>query len=968
MGPDAIIGSFAQKNGIPILCENNYSEWDAAIRAFFLYIGFLDYIDGDSNPPSEPTSDSFFKYKEIKQKAAGVICQSLNTNNRAKFLTKENEKDPLELYTSISSYYQSNQSKNQARIFCDLLFVTCKDNELQKFISDIQIQLMNLNAVGIRVGKPPSVIDISDELLAEIITSKLSGGYDNLKRIIYETRPLETIKVVSKIDDYIRDSYTAAKESDKNHTIKSESAYKAQNFPYCSNGKHNPLTKHSIEECRQLKNKNKQKQTNEKQHYKKKKANSANTNQEPMFEESYSSSEENPVVRYSKAFVTKCSPQSLKPYLDTAASSHMVGDKGAFLTYTRKDMSVETANGSQTPALGHGNVQFLSNGKKVTLHCLHVPNLEETLISMGKLWKSGFTIQKTKNHLFSIERGNNTLMKGKVLDNLFILDMELCFPESAVASIAKSPELLHKRAGHPGNDILRRMHPNINTMGFCEACALGKSKQLPYEGTLPRAKSPGHTIHSDLSGRISPPSIGGGNYYLKLMDDHSRFKSIYILKHKSDAEAAINDYVHEVERKHGYCVKVFVNDNGGEYLSSALQKFLKSKGIRMQFTAPYSPKQNPVSERGNRATSEKARTLLFTSNLSPSFWGEAVVTSTFLENITPCSTIDNKTPFELWNKTKFDLSRLRIFGCRCYVNIPKTLRKGKFDVTSMKGIFLGYDPDKHNWRLMLENGKITKSHDVVFNEDEFPKPPEVHGPCSDLTLNNDNEVDTTFTKHHDNNYNVTEELRHHIEACESERHSISSDSSLTIQPNKPGWDYRLTSKQAPKHVTTDINKSNILTTKRRANAAITPSFKNPTTWKEAMSQPDKLLWIEALKTELKNLTSRGVVIETTLPEQCKPVGNSVQFKRKFDNDGNLIKNKVHICGQGFSQKHGINYDNTFSPTGKFSSLQCLLTIAANDNLEVHHMDAVSAFLNPVLNEEIYMKIPDLLSSNSPVKV
>ncbi|MBW0520931.1 hypothetical protein O181_060646 [Austropuccinia psidii MF-1] len=114
---------------------------------------------------------------------------------------------------------------------------------------------MNLNAVGICVGKPLSIIDISDGLLAEIITRKLSEGYDNLQRIIYETRPLETIKVVSKIDDYIRDSYTTAKACKGNQLIKSESTYKAQNFPYFSNGMHNTLTKNLIQEFRQLKNK-----------------------------------------------------------------------------------------------------------------------------------------------------------------------------------------------------------------------------------------------------------------------------------------------------------------------------------------------------------------------------------------------------------------------------------------------------------------------------------------------------------------------------------------------------------------------------------------------------------------------------------------------------------------------------------------------------------------------------------------
>ncbi|MBW0541438.1 hypothetical protein O181_081153, partial [Austropuccinia psidii MF-1] len=961
MGPDAIAGSAAQKNGIPILCENNYSEWDAAIRAFFLYIGFLDYVDGDINPPSESNLDFFSKYKEMKQKAAGVICQSLNTNNRAKFLTRDNEKNPLELYDAISSYYQSSQSKNQARIFCALLSVKCKNKELEKFISDIRIQLMNLNSVGIRVGKPPNTIDISDELLAEIIISKLSDGYDNLKRMIYETRPLETAKVVSKIDDYIRDSYSNTKESDEGQHVKSESAFKLRNYPYCSNGVHNPSTKHSVEDCRQLKRNNNQKAKNNKNN--KKRANSANTNQESTFEEGYSSSEEIPIVKYSKAFVTKCNSQNLNPYLDTAASSHMVGDRRAFMTYTEKEMSVETANGSQTPVLGHGKVQFLSNHKFITLHCLHVPDLAETLVSMGKLWKAGFTILKTNQSLFSIKKHNSILMNGKVSNNLFVLDMKICLPKSKAASMIKTPDLLHKRTGHPGNEILKRMYPGVKIPEFCEACALSKSKQLPYKGTLRRAITPGHTVHSDLSGKISPPSIGGGNYYLKLTDDFSRFKSIYILKRKSDTVTAIKDYVHEVERKHGNCVKVLVNDNGGEYLDSELQRFLNKKGIKMQLTAPYSPKQNPISERGNRSTSEKARTLLFTSSLPTNFWGEAVVTGTFLENITPCSSIDNKTPFELWNKSKFDLSRLRTFGCRCYVNIPKALRKGKFEPTSKKGIFLGYDSDKHNWRIMLENGKIIRSHDVVFDEHLFPGNPIKEDEHQDLIQYSDN-------------YSVADIVDHeHIGQIESPHNNNDSnstnDSPRIIPTSKPGWEYKLTSNQAPKHVSADIDESNILSSKRRAHTAvhsINSNSKNPTSWKEAMSQPDKSLWVEALENELNNLTSRGVFIETTLPKGSKPVGHSVQFKRKFDSDGKLIKNKVRICAQGFSQKHGVDYNDTFSPTGKFSSLRCLLTVAAHKGLEIHHMDAVAAFLNPTLKEEIYMTIPNFISAHSSGKV
>ncbi|MBW0476500.1 hypothetical protein O181_016215 [Austropuccinia psidii MF-1] len=158
----------------------------------------------------------------------------------------------------------------------------------------------------------------------------------------------------------------------------------------------------------------------------------------------------------------------------------------------------------------------------------------------------------------------------------------------------------------------------------------------------------------------------------------------------------------------------------------------------MQLTEPYSPKQNHISEIGNQLTREKARTLLLTSNLPTNFWGEVVITGTFLENITPCSSIDNKTPFKLWNNYKFNLSQLVTFGCCCYLNITKTLQKGKFEPMSRKGIFLGYDSDKHNWRIMLENGEIIKSHDVVFHEHIISGPPRKENEHQDLIQYSDN--------------------------------------------------------------------------------------------------------------------------------------------------------------------------------------------------------------------------------------
>ncbi|MBW0521085.1 hypothetical protein O181_060800 [Austropuccinia psidii MF-1] len=350
------------------------------------------------------------------------------------------------------------------------------------------------------------------------------------------------------------------------------------------------------------------------------------------------------------------------------------------------------------------------------------------------------------------------------------------------------------------------------------------------------------------------------------------------------------DYVHEVKRKHGTFIKVLINNNDGEYLNFNLQEFLNKKGIRIQLTELSSPKQNPVSERGNRLTSEKARMLLFTSNLPTKFWGEAV------------------------NR--------------------------------------------------IDNGKIIKSHDVIFDEYVFPGPPVEENSHEDLTQ-------------YSNNNDVTNIIDYeHFSQIESPHSNDDSNSVNVINtPDIPvpklGWDYKLKSNKAPKYASAEINESNILSSKIQANMAIhslNSSSKNPISWKEAMSLPDKLLWVEAFKNKLNNLISRGVIIKTNLPKGRKLVGNSVQFKRKFDSNGKLIKNKIFICEQGFSQKHGVNYNDTFSPIGKFNSLQCLLSIAAHKNLEIHHMDSVAAFLNPKLEEEIYIKIPNFLLAHSSVKV
>lgn len=95
-------------------------------------------------------------------------------------------------------------------------------------------------------------------------------------------------------------------------------------------------------------------------------------------------------------------------------------------------------------------------------------------------------------------------------------------------------------------------------------------------------------------------SIGGSKYILTFTDDYTRYVTVYFLKRKSEVYEKFQEYVNMVENFTGLKVKMLRTDNGGEYVSNDFSKHCASKGIIHQYTNPYTPEQNGVSERLNR--------------------------------------------------------------------------------------------------------------------------------------------------------------------------------------------------------------------------------------------------------------------------------------------------------------------------------------------------------------------------------
>ena len=87
------------------------------------------------------------------------------------------------------------------------------------------------------------------------------------------------------------------------------------------------------------------------------------------------------------------------------------------------------------------------------------------------------------------------------------------------------------------------------------------------------------------------------------------------------------------------------------------------------------------------------------------------------------------------------------------------------------------------------------------------------------------------------------------------------------------------------------------------------------------------------------------------------IGTKLIFKNKSDEHGTIIRNKSRLVAQGYTQVERIDFDETFVPVARLESIRILLAIVIHLNFKLYQMDVKSAFLNGMLQEEVYVKKP-----------
>ena len=199
----------------------------------------------------------------------------------------------------------------------------------------------------------------------------------------------------------------------------------------------------------------------------------------------------------------------------------------------------------------------------------------------------------------------------------------------------------HRRLGHIAISRLCNLHGKNLVDGFslcdspqdfeCKACIKAKTerKSVLNLHTLCERK-PGELTHTDVWGPAQVTSLHRYRYYVSFIDDATRHCTISFMKIKDETPTKVKQYLALIERQNSFMPKAIHADNGHEYINKDLHAWCLDRGIEIQMTAPYTPKQNGVTECWNKTIVELARSMIFVHDVPNELWPEAMSHATYM--------------------------------------------------------------------------------------------------------------------------------------------------------------------------------------------------------------------------------------------------------------------------------------------------------------------------------------------------
>ncbi|GJU96775.1 putative ribonuclease H-like domain-containing protein [Tanacetum coccineum] len=407
----------------------------------------------------------------------------------------------------------------------------------------------------------------------------------------------------------------------------------------------------------------------------------------------------------------------------------MTGNLKLLINFVWKFLgTVRFGNDHVAAILGFGDLQW---GNILITRVYFVEGLGHNLFSVGQFCDSDLEVAFRRNSCFVRNLDGVDLLQGNRSTNLYTINLHEMASASPICLMARASStkswLWHQRLSHLNFDTINDLAKNDLVSGLpkfkyqkehlCPSCEQGKSKRASHPPKpVPNSKRRLHLLHMDLCGPMRIASINGKRYVLVIVDDYSRYTWVHFLRSKDEAPEVIKTFLKRITVLLQSPVIIIRTDNGTEFKNQILKEYFDSVGISHQASSVRTPQQNGVVERRNRTLVEAARTMLIFSRAPLFLWAEAIATACYTQNRSIIHRRFNKTPYELINGRKPDISFLHVFGALCY---PKNDREdiGKLGAKGDIGFFIGYSADSCAYRVYnRRTKKIMETMNVSFDE------------------------------------------------------------------------------------------------------------------------------------------------------------------------------------------------------------------------------------------------------------
>ena len=652
---------------------------------------------------------------------------------------------------------------------------------------------------------------------------------------------------------------------------------------------------------------------------------------------------------------------------------------------------------------------------------LHTPTLNANLISVSALDKAGLTVTFGNGQGVARKPDGKVVLAGKGVNGMYLLETVegiADVPKAMASSSLSQPTTLeqwHRRLTHCSPLTIKDMANNdlvdglvvsgkVEVQGKCEDCILGRQTRRPFDGITSKDLKPLELVSFDLWGPSRVQSIGGKVYLMIVVDAGTSYKYGAYLPDKLDATtiAAFDAFRASTETATGK--KILRRRTDGAFDTSAWRDYDRNHGLTHELSAPYSSSQNGLAERAIRTTMDDVRTLLRDSGLGHSYWAEAAAYSIYTRNLIPSRRHPNKIPLEVFSGKRQTVAHLRPFGAKCWAKIPtvhgvQVTGGSKLDARSVECRFLGYATGTGNYKVQdVGTHRVFVSRDVVFEEgrphrtltsggeevqlfDTLSNPlanssapdvpaitatpvPAINLPDVDVGVDQQRDVDNRPKPA------ITDAPRRSTRTVIPSQVKLQSSEYIQREATGmiEGQDWATDHNRSKAMWVTNPNHSKALTfdpfTVQKDQddfiACLTDtkaSHSIPKSYRHAMAT-DPVRWTKAMEAEMENLKSKHTWDLVKPPPDANIMDSMWVYDIKWDGEGNRIKDKARLVGKGYTQRLGIDYNETWAAVTRLESVRMTAAIAAEMDLKLWRIDFVGAYLNSETKEDIYMRQPE----------